>query len=59
MNKIEFYTRYDKLAAEYLKFDAEKIDMKYKEIRIKELELSQEKNQLFADFTATMINIEI
>lgn len=59
MNKIEFYTRYDKLATDYLKFSADRIDMKDKDIRIKELELNQERNQLFADFTATMINIEI
>jgi len=59
MNKIEFYTRYDKLATDYLKFDADKIDMKDKDIRIKELELGKEKNQLFADFAATMVNIEV
>jgi len=59
MNNIKFYTRYDKLATDYLTFKSNKISMEDKAIRIKELELNQVKNQLFADFTATMINIEI
>jgi len=57
MNSIKFYTQYDKLAADYLTFKSNMINMEDKDIRVKEKELSQQRNELFADFTASQLNI--
>lgn len=57
MNTIEFYDRYYPIARENTTLDANRKDMKEKDIRIQELELTQKMNGLFADYMGSKLDI--
>jgi len=57
MNTIQFYDRYYPLARESITLDATRKDMPEKEVRIKELELTQKTNKLFADYLGSQLDI--
>jgi len=59
MSFVDFYKRYDDLAADKSHFNWVRKDMEDKEIRIKELELNQKTNSLFADWLGSNLNIMI
>ncbi len=59
LSTVQFYTRYDTLATKRETLNATRIDLSDKEIRIRELELSQETTRLFADEVGSQLNILI